>query len=86
MIDANAYSDGLTKALNRNSLEAFREFLYEYRRILPSVPDDIALEMSMRKLQAVRNGVYPKVRNEAVEWLSERGLSLGFGSKADGRK
>lgn len=78
MIDANAYSDELTKVLNRNSIAEMKKFIAKYRSILPSVPDDKVLEVAMRKMQLGKVGVRKKIKKEAAIWLFERGLSLGI--------
>ena len=77
MIDANAYSDDFTKALNSNSIAEMKKFLAKHGRVLPPAPDDKVLEVAMRKMQLGKVGVRKKIKREAAIWLLERGLSLG---------
>lgn len=76
MIDANTYSDDLTKALNSNSIAEMKKFLAKHCHVLPPAPDDKVLEVAMRKMQLGKVGVRKKIKREAAIWLLERGLSL----------
>lgn len=61
--------------LNKNSIEELKRFCERHRDYVPYNPTDEVLEVTLRKMQANKNGVYPKIRNEAKRWLRERGYS-----------
>lgn len=71
--------EALTESIKKDSVEPFKAFLIKNSVNIPNcytMPPDIVLEISIRKVAIHCKNVEPLYKGLAVNWLLERGYDL----------